>query len=988
MPGPWYFSWAGGAIQEQTTVVTNGNTHGGIVGTVPLVGDTVGAQVINLASTSQLTEGDLYELEGPGIAADTYFIYDSSDLAGAPGSLALTRAVSGGARSVNLKANHAIVVAEIPCTVSNNSNVVILPSDIDLPPGVYAIRGTGIGLVHFDPIYSGATVGSQPRYITVNSAYFVYDGSSTAVTMQYQVADPHYTDGLDSFGQPTQIVTYLVHAKPCYATTSGQFAFLITGMPDADWYSVTNIPDGVLASLQTGLRYNITGNGLQNGTTFVAPAGGRSIELDQAATASQINSILTITGPRTPDAGFDPTVHNRFDVDVLSIEIAQEEGSFATLAIRARLVNPMIGLLAIGRSLWCWLSWDQAWTPGGSATPSLVPLFNGRLVGTPKLQADEIVELEFLARPDDYISQKEGLADSLKVLPYYDPVWLATNVSPDTVLETYSALWHIDRVSLGVTASDVLQGEDGTITINEDQSFYDAFTLSYAEPPLVAVTVNGTVTWQQQATGFLDVTQRIVQAFAAQGSPFTSAFPTVPNGPYGTINNTGGLMISQGSLGLGNVNGYAHVFDTHGGGGLIACLCGGGLKDSWPSPGTSIGGGWSLTTLNGSDGYPLNYVWDALKPNGWYTPGYYTISYAGQNPYYSTTGAPTSDSDVGVYLNPYAQYSIKFPLNIYKVRMVLQYQADRRRTETITAVLAAGVQRLLSDSSGNDIESIDLSSEYVAQGVDPGGEVPIGDLASRTYFQSDRGTRSFEYLLLAARAKLRARARAVQITFATDWHTALGINCRNSVTLFDRRLPGGSATGKVRSYRLHMADGRMFGEFTLACSIGTGDPSTAQAGTNSYVADGYVEPGYQTVAGAQTMLVAGELAYETLDDFVVIDDGLNLRNMTITNAVNECVVLNGLTTQVDKLKPFQNTVTPSLGDPLNVVRTFSTSVTLDMKPVAGAEFTTGFFPAVSPLALPMTIDLAADPDGITAYWDTRIGGSPWDSGGSTWDAPP
>src|SRR4029077_19680740 len=166
------------------------------------------------------------------------------------------------------------------------------------------------------------------------------------------------------------------------------------------------------------------------------------LALDLPATTSQINDVLTITGPRTPNAPFDPAVHNRFDENIIDVAISQEEGGIATLTVG--LKNPNIGLLAFGRNLWCWLSWDQAWTPDGSATPDLVPLFNGRLVGLPRLQADEVVQLEFLARPDDFNYQKSQQAQALAVLPYYDPVWLATAsivTAPDVVLESYSALW-------------------------------------------------------------------------------------------------------------------------------------------------------------------------------------------------------------------------------------------------------------------------------------------------------------------------------------------------------------------------------------------------------------------------------------------------------------------------------------------------------------------------------------------------------------------
>jgi hypothetical protein len=92
----------------------------------------------------------------------------------------------------------------------------------------------------------------------------------------------------------------------------------------------------------------------------------------------------------------------------------------------------------------------------------LQPIFNGRLVGVPELRQNEIVKLQFVARPDDYTAQKLALTDSMMVLPFYDPAFL-TSQSPDTVLEAYSALFHIDRTTLELTASDILQGEDGII---------------------------------------------------------------------------------------------------------------------------------------------------------------------------------------------------------------------------------------------------------------------------------------------------------------------------------------------------------------------------------------------------------------------------------------------------------------------------------------------------------------------------------------------
>jgi len=383
-----------------------------------------------------------------------------------------------------------------------------------------------------------------------------------------------------------------------------------------------------------------------------------------------------------------------------------------------------------------------------------------------------------------------------------------------------------------------------------------------------------------------------------------------------------------------------------------------GLKEDWPKPGASIGGGWALSNQLDDDGVPLCYCVSATADNkgGWLEEQFYEVSYGNTE---SWENAAEEPSDVDVLLKPVEQWRIDFPIVTLKIRMTLEYRADRTRTETVTAVLAAGVQSMLSDSAESDREDVALTSTYVGEGVDPGGQVPIGNVAYKSYFQTDRGASSFEYLLLTARAKMRARARAVDVTFACAWREALPITLRHSVLLFDRRLPGGAATGKVKSRVLSMRDGVMQGTFTIGCTIGTGDPSAPVHGVNSYVADGYAEAGFQVIAGGQLELLSDELSYETLDQYVVDDDGLNLTYLTADTAVNFCTVVNGLETQLRALDEFQDTVAPTRGDPLTEARKYTTRVTLDLKPVQGSEFHTDFYPSVSRLALPKTIDLGA-----------------------------
>jgi len=696
--------------------------------------------------------------------------------------------------------------------------------------------------------------------------------------------------------------------------------------------TVSGIPTEALAALTPGSRYNATGNSIPGGTTFIAPdLGATSIDLDQAPTATVDAALLTLTGPRAENEPFDPVAHLRFDEDVLGFEIAQSEGDFATLTIDVK--NNGAGLLATGRNLWCWLAI--------AGDPDPVPLFNGRLIGVPKLAAQEVVQLQFLARPDDYNMQKLALAEDMKVLPFWDPVWLATQQdNPDTVLETYSALWHTDRITLEVTTSDIIEGEAGTWTVGEDQAFYDNFSMAFGDGgPLRQVSVSGTVSWEQTGSGFVDVTGPLVSAFGAAGNPSN--------------------IITRISMTRW------HAMLT--GGAVIYTFNGTSLKSGWPQPGTSIGAGWEVAPGNGDDGKPLSFMLDATSPIGWLRPYSYNVSYIGPPPKDLTNdpnAPPEEQTDFTAFIN-HGTWTWSFALNAYHIRMVVHYQASRKRTETVRAVMVADVLDVSENTGTDSSEEIAYSSDKVAEAIDPGGVIPIGGPEARTYLQTDRGAGSFEYLLLAARAKLRARARAVEITFGVNFANAIAISLRHSVALFDRRIPGGSAIGKVKQYRITVGEDGMWGEFTIGCTTGTGIAATAATGINAYVDDGYVDDGYQVIAGAQRMFITDELAYQTLDQFEVVDDGLNLQHMTTAAVVKSCTVTHGMTTQIAELNKFQNVSMPMAGlsDPHDAVKKMASTVTLELVPVTGAEYHTDFLPAVSLLAIPQTIDLRAPPPG-------------------------
>ena len=105
--------------------------------------------------------------------------------------------------------------------------------------------------------------------------------------------------------------------------------------------------------------------------------------------------------------------HAREDELIFSFELKHEEGQFAELELE--IINPHIGLLAPGRPLWAWFSWND-----GS---ELHPLFFGRLIGIPDDLFEDVIKIKFVAKPKDYIEQQYELAESLRVLPFYDPIY-------------------------------------------------------------------------------------------------------------------------------------------------------------------------------------------------------------------------------------------------------------------------------------------------------------------------------------------------------------------------------------------------------------------------------------------------------------------------------------------------------------------------------------------------------------------------------------
>ena len=517
--------------------------------------------------------------------------------------------------------------------------------------------------------------------------------------------------------------------------------------------------------------------------------------------------------------------HQVEDEKIVSFKVEHKEGDCATCSIDVR--NPKIGLLAPGRPLWAYLSYD-------SGTGGVVPLFFGRLVGVPTNILSEVVTLELTAKPLDFTAQKFALAETLKVLPWYDPLFIDPKLRPyistdgqqvgdaDVVLEAYSKLWHIDRLSLVLTVSDILLGEDGVEIFSDAEVPYDSVSIEIGQAPLTSVHVSMTADWSQAATGQIDFGLRWFQC--PTGLSIASSWP-----------KTGQQLAGGWSV----VEGYA--IDTWNVGGLQV------FQKQYHYENKA-------KQHNVGDVMSTNLSWSEF-PIGGYT---YYSNVKTQSGSVPAAAAPLSYFDDGTAYNPYGgienpdsaqaatpmhvSYNIVvIPFVLINTKLILGYNAGGKRNETADFNLIADLQSIVTLPDPTEVvETLELNGTDVGLPIDD--VIPIEDTTRNAYFPTDRGKLSLEYGILRARAHMLMRARAVNLTWDTTFDRAIQLSCRMNAQLTDSRIPGGVAQGKIISYSFS-ADGDsgiLTGSVTVGCAIGHGGTVTLATGDPGWVESGWV----------------------------------------------------------------------------------------------------------------------------------------------------
>jgi hypothetical protein len=601
---------------------------------------------------------------------------------------------------------------------------------------------------------------------------------------------------------------------------------------------------------------------------------------------------------------FDADTHSREDELVYSFDLSQSEGDFAQLQVV--LKNPRIGLLAPGRKQWCYFSFDDG--------TGVVPWFKGRLVGIPSNVFDTLVTLNFIAKPTNFEAQKADLAESLKVLPYYDPIFISPDSwgDPDTVLEAYSVLWHIDPVTHVVTVSDIVVPEDGVIVVDDSNHFYDSMSVTLNQTPLRAVSMIATIPWTQsdQNGNVVDLAPRIKQAFGTDYNGVITSF-TMP-----------------------------------------------GLVDDWPKQGDKFSNGWEVSAgsqlVDVSFSKPIVPIPDIFSWQG-------TIPRLAEGSFIyplKVTGEYHSGEKAG--------YNFQFELVVVQKgwavpALNVSYSAEREFAQVVTFTLRTDTQAVITDPGDEESTTITLNANKVS---DPSefGDVPIGDIRARDYIHSPRGMLSVEHLLLVARAHLCARSRAVETSYVQGLKQgAPARSLRKGVVLHDHRLPGGQALGKIVRYHYSLSgdDGEALAEISLASCVGYGGTYSASAGEPTWVDDGWVDPGWQEYKNEVVLTDTADIQW-TISPAAFFDDGLDfIRGLNSHNAVKSIAVTHSAGEQEAALTAASDGPNTDQSKISSVLQAIPTQVAIQMVPMEGGPFQQEVVISVSDLILPQQIDLEA-----------------------------
>jgi len=606
------------------------------------------------------------------------------------------------------------------------------------------------------------------------------------------------------------------------------------------------------------------------------------------------------------DAGtaFDPDVHNVQDENIFSFNFSQSEGDFASL--EAVIKNPRIGFLNPDRKIWAWFSMsvDDA---------AAVPLFYGRLLGIPSNVFDTLVTVTFTARPADFVAQKTALAESLKVAPFWDDVFITPERwdDPDAVLEARTQLWHIDPVTHLVTVSDIITAEDGVVEFAENAFFYDSMSITLNQVPARSIQIVAQIPWTQSATGDVDLSIQFCMVW-----PESFAYN------------------------LRQISSFTFK----------------GLLSSWPQQGARMGSGWVMkhgelkdVSFTGQREITIPYYYDQTNipalPSG-------SIAY----PQRVLPGSKTWGGIDGAGFDITVQM-VFAPIGWGVPKVVVTYTRNVKFVETCVINLKTDQQAIITAPGDDEAIILKLNANEVTN-LDANGDIPLGNTLKRSYLDTDRGRQSIEHLIMLGRANLAARSRTVVTSFQTDFLSGAQVSLRKGLKINDPRIPGGEAVGKCVGYSLTVDgdSGAAIATLRMASCVGYGGSYAASPGEPIYCSDDYVGSDYQEYENEIVLMGTEDVTY-TPPAIAYFDDGVDFeRGLFPSVVIKSLYVENGPNVQRAALA---NREPVDAAAVQSVIQNIPTRVHLKLLPMEGGPFAATKEVIVSDLIVPKQIDLEA-----------------------------
>jgi hypothetical protein len=511
-------------------------------------------------------------------------------------------------------------------------------------------------------------------------------------------------------------------------------------------------------------------------------------------------------------SSFNPVAHAREDAQVFSLTIEEQEGQFATAEVE--VLNTLAlneTLLSPTRPPWVFISVEI------DGTPTLI--FHGRLVAYPRGVEGKTLTLEFISEPADAEARRAAFLNSLKVLPFYEPLAARGTRADDAqeVLAARPAVLHWNRRTGDLTLSPIRPGAP-IATVNDAAILDGSLRVDVGEDPVRRVQINVTAEWEQQGNGIIDITGELNRGFYLRRpntltpDQFESEWPKAGS----SLGDNTGYTVVRSDLVRDPRPGFAN----------------------YPREATAF-----INQLEEPSADPFVQAAYVRRPVGvpwtWYRSRVLVAAEYRQKRSEVVTGLLLHNvqplgpgvgrtASVDIALGDVAEDAV-FPL-----WRPGQFYAAGAEVAWGGWVWRARVGHL-SVSFPADLR-IERWERLNATGS------AIGDVGRPSYFNTARGQQSVQHAVLRAIAILQREARCVSVSFEVPLNLALLWDTTQTLTVVSSQLPGGTATGKITRLVLRVdGSGTSTAEVRIECVIGTPGGSGSTVGY-SYSTSGIFNP--------------------------------------------------------------------------------------------------------------------------------------------------